>query len=64
MGNILLDRRAVERLTGLSRSSVYRLMRTADFPAPVRVGPRAVRWYMSEIVEYVNSRPRATGEAA
>ena len=39
----LLRRRQVEEITGLSRSSIYRLMRKGDFPAPVKVGPAAVQ---------------------
>ena len=59
----LLDRREVEVRTKLSRSSIYRLMRAHRFPEPVRIGDRAVRWRSSEISEYINSRPRATGES-
>ena len=58
----LLRRRQVEEVTGLSPSSIYRLMRSREFPAPVRVGPSAVRWKASEITRWVESRPLATGE--
>ncbi|MCY4528729.1 MAG: AlpA family transcriptional regulator [Chloroflexi bacterium] len=58
----LLRRRQVEDITGLSRSSIYRLMRNGEFPVPVRVGPAAVRWKASEITRWVESRPLATGE--
>ena len=58
----LLRRRQVEDITGLSRSSIYRLMRNGEFPLPVKVGPAAVRWRASEITIWVESRPLATGE--
>ena len=58
----LLRRRQVEEITGLSRSSIYRLMRNGDFPLPVKVGPAAVRWKASDISAWLESRPRATGE--
>ena len=58
----LLRRRQVEEITGLSRSSIYRLMRNGDFPVPVRVGPSAVRWKASDISAWLESRPLATGE--
>ena len=58
----LLRRRQVEEITGLSRSSIYRLMRNGDFPSPVRVGPSAVRWKASDISAWLESRPLATGE--
>ena len=60
----LLRREEVEAQTGLSRSAIYRLMRAGQFPEPVKIGPRAVRWPQSELNEFLASRPRATGEAA
>lgn len=58
----LLRRRQVEEITGLSRSSIYRLMRTQEFPLAVKVGPAAVRWKKSDITNWLESRPLATGE--
>ena len=57
----LLRRRQVEEMTGLSRSSVYRLMQDGEFPRPVRVGSNAVRWRLSDIVNWLESRPIAGG---
>ena len=59
----LLRREEVEERTGLSRSAIYRLMRSHQFPTPIKIGPRAVRWPQSEINEFIAARPRATGEA-
>ena len=39
MEDRLLRRRQVEEVTGMSRSSIYRLMQNGEFPRPVRVGP-------------------------
>ncbi len=58
----LLRRRQVEEVTGLTRSSIYRLMQTGQFPRPVRVGPAAVRWRVSDITAWLESRPVATGD--
>ena len=58
----LLRRREVERITGMSRSSIYRLMHEGEFPRPVRVGPAAVRWKKSDITVWIEARPVATGE--
>ena len=33
----------VMRITGLGRSTIYRLIADQKFPSPVRLGPRAVR---------------------
>ena len=59
-----LTRPEVETLTKLSRSSIYRLIRSKPpkFPLPIRISSRAVRWRESEIRDYIDSRPRATGE--
>ena len=58
----LLRRRHVEEITGMSRSSIYRLMQSGEFPRPVRVGPTAVRWRASDITGWLESRPVARSE--
>ena len=63
MGDRLLRRREVEKITGIARSSIYRLMEAADFPRAVRVGPAAVRWRESEVNAWVSSRPVARGDS-
>ncbi len=59
----MLKRAQVEAATGLSRSTIYRLMDAGLFPRPKRLGPRAVRWPSSVIDEYLESRPTASGES-
>ena len=63
MSDQLLRREEVEAQTGLGCSTIYRLMRTGEFPTPIRIGPRAVRWPQSELDKFLSERPRATGEA-
>ena len=58
----LLNMAEVLEVTGLSRSSIYSLMRQGVFSEPLKVGPRAVRWRESEIREWERSRPRAEGD--
>lgn len=53
----LLTRPEVERITSLSRASIYRLMAEGAFPRPIRVGGRAVRWRASELADWLDSRP-------
>ena len=55
----ILRRREVERLTRLSKASIYRKMRTGTFPLPLKLGERAVAWRADEIHEWIASRPRA-----
>lgn len=57
----MLRRGEVEQRTGMSRSTIYRLMREGDFPLPHRIGQRAVRWRESELETWLASRPLATG---
>ena len=60
----LLSRFEVEELSGLSCSTLYRLMRSGLFPEPIKVGPRAVRWRQADLDDWLKSRPKATGQAA
>ena len=58
----LLRLSEVRSRTALGRSTIYRLMRNGDFPEPLKIGARAVRWRESEIEEWLAARPRATGD--
>ncbi|WP_420443890.1 helix-turn-helix transcriptional regulator [Candidatus Poriferisodalis sp.] len=58
---LLLSRTQIERLTGLSCSSLYRAMRRGEFPEPLRIGHRSVRWRADEIQAWIDGRPRASG---
>ena len=51
----LLRRREVEKITGMGRSSIYRLMKKGKFPRRVRIGPKAVRWRLSVIMAWLKS---------
>lgn len=50
----------VLRLTGLSRTSIWRKVRAGDFPAPVDLGPNAMGWFAGEIAGWLSDRPRRT----
>lgn len=47
----------VRRLTGLGRSTIYRLMANRKFPAQVRIGVRAVGWRWSDLERWSAARP-------
>ena len=51
----------VEQRVGLKRSAIYRNMRAGTFPLPRKIGPRAVRWSLVEIEDWLAEQPRATG---
>ena len=63
MKDKMLRRQEVETICGLTRSTIYRLMRANKFPIGKKIGPRATRWSASEIESFIETRPRATGEA-
>ncbi len=54
----------VKAVTGLSKTSIYELIREKSFPAPVRLGSRAVAWVKSEIRQWAVERVRASRSAA
>src|SRR3569833_520892 len=47
---------AVLAATGKSRSAIYADVVRGLFPAPVRLGQRAVGWREDEVAEWLNSR--------
>jgi prophage regulatory protein len=47
-----LRRRDVERMTGLSRSTMYALIARGAFPQPVPIGPRAVGWVTADVADW------------
>lgn len=63
MQNTMLRRVEVEQICGLSRSTIYRLLKEGKFIQPIKIGPRAVRWPKQELVDWISTRPRTTGEA-
>lgn len=46
----------VSTLTGLSKSSVYRLLRDGEFPTQVRLSEMSRAWVRAEILEWVADR--------
>ena len=66
MEDQLLTRPEVEALVRLRKSALYRLLRSPDsgFPLPLKIGPKAIRWRRSEVLSWLESRPRAEGQAS
>ena len=55
----LLRRQAVEELTGLRRSSIYKQMSEGRFPAAVKISSRSVAWDEAKIMSWMANRPKA-----
>src|SRR5271169_3475912 len=52
----LIRRKEVERLTALSRSRIYDLMKQGAFPRPVALGAMSVAWVEAEIQGWIAAR--------
>lgn len=57
---LLLRIGVVMRITGLGRSTIYRLMADDQFPSPVRLTKRVVAWRQSDLERWSEARPPAT----
>lgn len=56
MAEKFLRRPDVERITGLSRSTIYDWMKKGDFPQPLKLGARLVAWKQSDVTAWMESR--------
>lgn len=57
---VFLRMPTVRQMTGLGRSTIYRLMALKQFPEAVRLGPRAVAWRLTDIDQWSAERPMAS----
>ena len=48
---------AVTRMTGLGRSTNYRLVAQDKFPSPVRLANRAIAWRRTDLERWTEMRP-------
>lgn len=53
----------IKERTGLSRSTLYSLIKEGKFPAPIQLGARAVGWLESDVSEFIESRVKASRKA-
>lgn len=49
---------AVQARVPYSRSAIYAMVAEGRFPAPVRLGDRAVAWLSSEVSQWIDERMR------
>lgn len=57
---VFLRMPSVLRITGLGRSTIYRLVAEHRFPSPVKLGRRAVAWRRSDVDLWSGSRQSTT----
>jgi prophage regulatory protein len=46
----------VVQITGLSRTSVYRMLKAGNFPKPYNLSERCVAWRISALKEWISER--------
>ena len=56
----LLSLDEVMQITRLGKTSIYRRMQEGQFPLPLKLGGRAVRWTRGSITAWRSSQPTAT----
>ena len=56
--------RDVQARVGLSRTTIWRLVRVGQFPAPRRLSANAIGWLASEVEAWIASRVPTTGARA
>lgn len=54
----------VKERTGLSRSTLYSLIKEGKFASPIPIGSRAVGWLESDISDFIEARVNASRKAA
>ena len=55
----------VIKITRLSRTSIWRYVKSGAFPAPVSLGgpgSRIIGWHANEVKHWLENRPRKTGQ--
>jgi prophage regulatory protein len=60
-GNFLTVKQVIAR-TGLSRSTIWRLVRKGDLPSPIKIG-RSVRWRESDLDKWEEEIAQQTANA-
>ena len=53
----------VSAITGLSRTTIWRLERAGKFPSRRKISPGAVAWLNSEVITWRETRATAGGQS-
>lgn len=57
----LLSVKQVLGLMGISRSTLYAMMRAKEFPKPVQIAKRRIGWLNSDVEEWLKERATERG---
>lgn len=61
---VFLRRKDVERVTGFTVSTLYRLAQKGKFPKQVKIGKRASAWLADEVQAWADARVAASRKEA
>lgn len=50
----------VSAYAGMGRTAIYAAIKNDDFPEPYQLGKRNARWKRTEVLQWLESRPRGT----
>ena len=56
MSNTLIRLPNVIKRAGISRSTIYNLIKEGSFPSPIRLGERSIAFIESEIDDWIDSK--------
>ena len=58
MTDRILRKPEVLRMVGVGYTTIWEMMARGEFPSSIQIAPRAVGWRESEILDWLESRPR------
>jgi len=64
MNKIIKRLNGVKSMVGLSRSTIYALMKSGQFPKSIPLGERSVGWLESDISAWIDSKVAASKAVA
>lgn len=59
----LVNAEALAQRLGITISTLYRWMKTRQFPAPIKLSPGTVRWDLGAVEDWVRERESAGAPA-
>lgn len=60
-GKKIIGKKEMCKKLGVGETTLYRMVKRGDFPAPIQISPRRVGWEENEGDTYIDSRPRVGG---
>jgi prophage regulatory protein len=61
--DLLLRYEDIEKILTVSRSTIFRMIRNGEFPAPIRISGGTSRWRMADVKAWVRScKPSKKGK--